>query len=177
MIENPMDVLNLFPIRKNKNQKQAFRDAVQSYAQSLGYSVSIEKGSIGAKNVVIGDPESARYLVTAHYDTPAALPFPNLITPCNFWPFLGYQLFVVVVMAAFIGVITFVARVITADDFWVGWCAYMSIWLMLVLMLCILVVNIFRQEHLLIILIIKKVKKRLIMHIYMVKKLILPLIH
>ena len=135
MIENPKDVLNLFPIRKNKNQKQSFRDAVQSYAQSLGYSVSIEKGSIGAKNVVIGDPESARYLVTAHYDTPAALPFPNLITPCNFWPFLGYQLFVVVVMAAFIGVITFVARVITADDFWVGWCAYMSIWLMLVLML------------------------------------------
>ena len=135
MIENPMDVLNLFPIRKNKNQKQSFRDAVQSYAQSLGYSVSIEKGSIGAKNVVIGNPELARYLVTAHYDTPAALPFPNLITPCNFWPFLGYQIFVVAVMSVFIGVIAFMARVITADDFWVGWCAYMSIWLFLVLML------------------------------------------
>ena len=79
MIEIPMDVLKQFPIRKNKKQKQAFRDAVQSYAQSLRYSVAIEKGSFGAKNVVIGNPETAKYLITAHYDTPAALPFPNLI--------------------------------------------------------------------------------------------------
>ncbi len=135
MIEKPMDVLKQFPVRKNKKQKAAFRESVQSYVQSLGYSVTVEKGSAGAKNVVIGNPETAKYLVTAHYDTPAALPFPNLITPCNFFPFLGYQLFVTAVMVVFIGVIAFAARLITADDFWVGWCAYMSIWLFLVLML------------------------------------------
>lgn len=95
MIVNPMDVLNQFPIRKNKKQKQAFRDAVQSYAQSMGYSVTIEKGSAGAQNVIIGNPETAKYLVTAHYDTPAALPVPNLITPCNLFTFILYQIFVV----------------------------------------------------------------------------------
>ena len=73
MIENPMDVLKQFPVRKNKKQKQSFRDSVQSYAENLGYAVTVEKGSMGAHNVVIGNPETAKYLVTAHYDTPAAL--------------------------------------------------------------------------------------------------------
>lgn len=92
MIATPMDVLRHFPVRKSKKQKQAFQEAVQSYAQSLGYSATIEKGSFGAKNILIGSPESAKYLITAHYDTPAAMIVPNLITPCNFFTFLGYQL-------------------------------------------------------------------------------------
>ena len=49
---------------------------------------------------MIVNPETAKYLVTAHYDTPAVLPFPNLITPCNFWPFLGYQILVTVLIFA-----------------------------------------------------------------------------
>ena len=95
-----MDVLVQFPIRKNKKQKVAFRDAVQSYLKTIGYDSTIEKGSMGARNIVIGNPETAKYLITAHYDTPAALPFPNLITPCNFWPFLGYQILITVLIFA-----------------------------------------------------------------------------
>ena len=95
MIETPMDVLEKFPIRKNKKQKQAFRDSVQSYARSLGYDVTVEKGSLGANNVLLGNPETAKYLVTAHYDTPAALPVPNLITPCNLFTFILYQFVIV----------------------------------------------------------------------------------
>ena len=37
MIETPMDVFTAFPVRKTKHQKQAFRDAVQAYAASMGY--------------------------------------------------------------------------------------------------------------------------------------------
>ncbi len=94
MLDAPMDILREYPVRKSGKQKQAFRDAVQSYAQSLGYETTVEKGSFGAKNLIIGDPEKAKYLITAHYDTCARLPIPNLITPCNFWPFLGYQMVV-----------------------------------------------------------------------------------
>ena len=90
-----MDVLKLFPIRKNKKQKQVFRDSVQSYVTTLGYESTVEKGSMGARNVVIGNPKTARYLVTAHYDTPAGMPFPNLITPCSLVGFLAYQLLIV----------------------------------------------------------------------------------
>jgi len=94
MIEKPMDVLSMFPVRKTKKQKQAFRDAVQSYATTLGYDLTVEKGS-GAHNIVIGDPVNVKYLVTAHYDTPAAMPFPNFITPCNLPVYLLYQFLLV----------------------------------------------------------------------------------
>lgn len=95
MIEKAMDVLAHFPVRKSKKQKQTFRDSVQSYAAELGYECRIEKGSMSAKNIVIGNSETAQYLVTAHYDTPARLPFPNLITPQNPVTFILYQFLVV----------------------------------------------------------------------------------
>ena len=98
MITTPMDVLTAFPVRKSKKQKQAFRAAVQSYAAALGYASTVEKGSFGCQNLVLGDPETAKYVITAHYDTCARLPIPNLITPCNFWPFLAYQILVALVM-------------------------------------------------------------------------------
>ena len=81
MLTRPMDVLTAFPVRKSKQQKQEFRDAVQSYLSQFGYSPTVEKGSFGCRNMVIGDPETAQYLITAHYDTCARLPIPNLITP------------------------------------------------------------------------------------------------
>lgn len=98
MIRQPMDVLAAFPIRKSAKQKQAFRDAVQSYAESLGYACRVEKGSLGCRNLIIGDPDQAKYVVTAHYDTPAGMIFPNLITPCNPVTFFLYQLAVVFVI-------------------------------------------------------------------------------
>ena len=104
MIAKPMDVLNAFPIRKTKQQKQQFRDAIGPYLRTIGYDSTIEKGKCGAHNIVIGNPETAKYLITAHYDTPAVLPFPNLITPCDLLPFLGYQtvITILIFLAAFL---------------------------------------------------------------------------
>ena len=135
MILKPMDVLTAYPVRKGKKKKQAFREDVLAYAKSLGYECSVEKGSLGANNVIIGDPKQAEYLVTAHYDTCARLPFPNLITPCNFWTFMAYQLFVVVVMFAFVGAIGGVVYLLTKDGFWAYWSGYMSLWVFIILML------------------------------------------
>lgn len=94
MIQKPIDVLANYPVRKSKRQKAAFRQDVQTYLQTLGYGSYVEKGSFGSRNFVIGDPENASYLITAHYDTCAHLPFPNLITPCNPFLFLLYQLLI-----------------------------------------------------------------------------------
>ena len=93
-MNTPMDVVKNYPVRKSKKQKQAFRADVTQWLQNLGYPVCEEEGSFHSRNLVIGDPQRARYLVTAHYDTCARLPFPNLITPCNFWTFLLYQVFI-----------------------------------------------------------------------------------
>lgn len=120
MIETPMDVLTEYPVRKSRKQKQAFRDDVQAFIETLGYQSTVEKGSFGIRNVVIGDPDHAEYLVTAHYDTCARLPFPNLCTPCSFWAFLGYQLFTLLVMFAFVGVMSGLIYLATgfADPSW-----------------------------------------------------------
>ena len=98
MLENPMDVLEQFPVRKTKKQKQAFRSAVSDWLSRNGYECRVETGSLGARNLVIGDPEKAAFLITAHYDTCAAMPVPNLITPCNVVLFVLYQLFVTAVI-------------------------------------------------------------------------------
>ena len=135
MINEPLDVLKLFPIRKNKKQKQAFQDSVQSYAESLGYEVKIEKGSMGAHNVVIGNPETARYLVTAHYDTPAAMILPNLITPCNPVTFLAYQLLVVGLFFLVAFVVGFGAGYLLDDAAIAGTAAMAAYWALLLLML------------------------------------------
>ena len=83
MLNCPMDVLHQFPVRKTKAQKEAFRNAVQEYAKSIGYECRVERRNLNCQNVLFGDPEGANYLVTAHYDTCARLPFPNFIMPCN----------------------------------------------------------------------------------------------
>ena len=93
-MNTPMDILKSYPVRKSKKQKASFRADVIAWLEALGYCVAVEQGSFRSSNVVIGDPKTARYLVTAHYDTCARLPFPNLITPCNVWTFLLYQFFV-----------------------------------------------------------------------------------
>lgn len=115
MIESPMDVLAQFPVRKSRKQKQAFRDSITEYAQQLGYAVNVEKGSFGARNIVIGDTEKAKYLITAHYDTPVVLPVPNFITPCNFWAYCGYQILLVIGFILIAGILGGVAGVLFPD--------------------------------------------------------------
>ena len=135
MLTRPMDVLTAFPVRKSKQQKQEFRDAAQSYLKQFGYSPTVEKGSFGCRNMVIGDPETAQYLITAHYDTCARLPIPNLITPCNFWAFLGYQL-VVMLLMLLVPAIPGALAGLLAGSFDVGYYVWLiGVWVLIALML------------------------------------------
>lgn len=98
MISKPISVLEQYPVRKTKKQKNDFREDVKQYLESIGYPVNIEKGSFGARNAVAGNPENAKCVIAAHYDTPAGLPFPNLITPCNLFTFSLWQIATLVFM-------------------------------------------------------------------------------
>lgn len=95
MLTTPMDILTAFPVRKSKNQKAAFRREVTDLVKTWGYEAREEKGG-SARNLVIGDPAKAAYLVTAHYDTCAWMPVPNLLTPVDPLPFFAYQLAVAI---------------------------------------------------------------------------------
>ena len=135
MIETPMDVFRNFPVRKTKKQKQAFREAVQSYAEQLGYPCTVESGSLGSRNLVIGNPEQADYLVTAHYDTCARLPIPNFLTPCNFWLFLLWQVVLVLLILGVCILMGLGVGFLTGSGAIGSWCGYLMIWVILALML------------------------------------------
>lgn len=132
---NPLDVLKLFPVRKTGKQKQAFRAWVKEYLEGLGYSVSFEAGSFHSRNVVAGNPEMAKYLITAHYDTCARMLIPNLITPCNLWLFIAYQILVCILL-----IVPALAAGALAGyllhDFFAGYLVFMVLlWGMIALML------------------------------------------
>lgn len=79
-----------FPVRKSAAEKAAFRTWVVEQSKAMGYAAAAdEKGY--SRNVVIGDPEQAQVIFTAHYDTQPVMPIPNFITPTNVWIFLAYQ--------------------------------------------------------------------------------------
>lgn len=100
MTETTQTVLETYQIRKSRKQKTAFIDYVQATATELGYNSHTEKGYLGARNIVVGNPDTAKVIYTAHYDTCAVMPFPNFITPKCIWIYLLYQILITVVLLA-----------------------------------------------------------------------------
>ena len=91
-------ILTDFQVRKSKKQKENFRGWLCGELEKLGYAPTVEKGNF-SHNVVVGDPESAKVIFTAHYDTCAVLPFPNFITPRSLFWYLLYQLVLLIPMS------------------------------------------------------------------------------
>jgi hypothetical protein len=86
------ELIEKYPVRRSYQQKKAFREYVISAAEELGAEAKVEKTCDGKnENVVIGDVEHAKVVFTAHYDTPAASLFPNVMIPRNKPLFYLYQ--------------------------------------------------------------------------------------
>ena len=83
-------LLPAYEVRKRKAQKTAFIDMLREH---FGDRLRVERcGSlVKSRNIVIGDPDTADVIYTAHYDTCARLPFPNFITPRNLPLYILYQ--------------------------------------------------------------------------------------
>lgn len=78
------EIVSRFPIRRKAEQKKAFRDWAVEEIRRLGYNVKVEQTGVGFhENIVVGNPEKAPVLFTAHYDTPNANFLPNLMMPRN----------------------------------------------------------------------------------------------
>lgn len=77
-----------FPVRSSEAQKEPFRDYVLEETGKFHYFASVEmqgctKPSGRRRNIVIGSPENARVIFTAHYDTPRRAFLPNMLFPLN----------------------------------------------------------------------------------------------
>lgn len=74
-----------YGVRKTEGQKTAFIRWAQAYAEKIGVQAAVEESGrhIRSRNIVCGDVDKARIIVTAHYDTCARLPVSNFATPGN----------------------------------------------------------------------------------------------
>ncbi len=95
------EIFDHYQVRKTKAQKTAFIEYIKGLSYRMGYSCQIEeKKSNGTRNIVIGNPDTADIVYTAHYDTCARLPFSNFITPKNFLIYFVYQIIISLVIVA-----------------------------------------------------------------------------
>ena len=85
------ELIEKFEVRKTKQQKAAFRDWLCRVLEDAGCRPVVETSGM-SNNVVVGDPETAKVIFSAHYDTQAVLPIPNFITPRNIGWYVLYQL-------------------------------------------------------------------------------------
>lgn len=76
-------------VRRAFRQKTAFIDWARAYAEGLGVRVTVEESGrvIRSRNLVFGDVDKARTIITAHYDTCAWMPTGAVTTP-GCWPLL-----------------------------------------------------------------------------------------
>lgn len=80
-----LDYLNeKYPIRKTGEEKKKFREYIVSSLAEKGINARVETTENKKnENVVVGSPETAKAVFTAHYDTPATSIVPNLMLPRN----------------------------------------------------------------------------------------------
>ncbi len=86
------EIFEKYQVRKTKKQRLAFIEFVKEKSAELGYFANVEKGSLGTMNIVVGNPDTAKVIYTAHYDTCARLPFPNFLTPKNIGIYILYNI-------------------------------------------------------------------------------------
>jgi hypothetical protein len=92
------EILDNYQIRKTNKQKTEFINYVSNRLSRNDYcddDIHVEerwKGLLKTRNIVVGNPDKADIIVTAHYDTPPVAPLPNYMFPTNFVLFWLYQI-------------------------------------------------------------------------------------
>ena len=132
MTELSHKILDAYQVRKTKKQKQAFITLLQQHIPNL----QVQKmGFPKSRNLVIGDPTTAKVLLTAHYDTCAQLPFPNFITPKRPLISILYSFLVIIPWLVVIFLLNLLLSHFVTDyllHYWVSLVCYgLLMWMML----------------------------------------------
>ncbi len=90
------EILDTYQIRKGRKRKNEFIEFLSSKFPEL--KVEQSGKTIVSKNLILGDIEKADTIISAHYDTPAVMPFPNFIAPFNLFLTLIYSVLIVIPM-------------------------------------------------------------------------------
>ncbi len=83
-------ILKEYQIRKTKKQKDEFIHLLMNELKDEQIKVE-QSGMFKSRNIIVGDLEKAKYVLSAHYDTAPVLPFPNFLTPKNLFVYLLFN--------------------------------------------------------------------------------------
>jgi hypothetical protein len=120
MTQLSLEILEHYQIRKTKKQKEAFIRLMQAHFPSMQVQ---EQGFPKCRNLVLGDPENAKVILGAHYDTCAQLPFPNFIMPKRPLLTIGYSLLILIPMVVLIFLANWLLNLFTGDamvHYWIS---------------------------------------------------------
>lgn len=116
-------ILSQYEIRKSNPEKTRFIEYIKTRLAEAGYDpekdITIEekgKGLFLSRNIVVGNPKTAKLLIGAHYDTCAMLPFPNFMSPTNPVLFILSQIILLILIFALDLMVGVIAMFITQDS-------------------------------------------------------------
>ena len=126
------EILEKYQIRKTRKQKTAFIEFLRAHYPDL----KIEDDAVGySRNIVIGNPDTAKAVFGAHYDTCAVMPLPNFIMPKSVTVSILYAFVLVIPMAIIASVVGNAAGWIFGDPSLTGLFTLLTYWAILFLMI------------------------------------------
>ena len=111
MTELSQEILERYQVRNTKKQKAAFQEFLK--AKLPGLSEETGGRLVRSNNLVLGDPDHARVVFSAHYDTCTTLPVPNFLTPKNIPLYVLYNLLLCVFFFLVAGGVSFLLMRLT----------------------------------------------------------------
>ncbi len=117
-------ILQKYQVRKSNKEKTEFIEYMKTRLSYADYNTESDiiieekgKGLLKSRNIVVGNPKTAKVFFAAHYDTCAVIPFPNLMTPTNPVLFILFQLLLVVLIFGIAFLFTLIFALITNNMF------------------------------------------------------------
>jgi len=142
-------ILEQYQVRKSNKQKAEFIQYLKERLSQSGYDtekdIIIEtrwKSIFKTRNIVVGNPEEAEVVVTAHYDTCAVLPFPNFMAPTNPVLFVMAQILIALLIFFLTGVVAFLFALLTNNFFEAG-----NVFLVVLFLILYYVMFGYRNKH------------------------------
>lgn len=132
MTDISKEILEKYQVRKSKKQKTAFIEFMRAHFPEL----EVESSKSGySRNIVIGNPETAKVVFGAHYDTCAVMPVPNFIMPKNMVFSILYAFVLIIPMFIISMLVGKITMALTDDASLTSFFSLLTYWVILILML------------------------------------------
>ena len=126
------EILEKYQVRKTKKQKTAFIEFMRAHFPNIRIQTD---GLSYNRNIVIGNPDTAKVVFGAHYDTQAVMPIPNFIMPKSFTVSILYAFVLIIPMFILAGAVGKAADLIFNDPGMVSYFTLLTYWALLFLMI------------------------------------------